>query len=107
VNSQAVEAKLERIHGHATSALELITYGFKDKDLLAMLRHLNLIVAASTPFATRNLNYIPDPIDAANLGDYQKDEAKEAGPDYDAMGNEASMDEDAPDAGMQDKGCPF
>lgn len=90
MDDKAVEAKLERIHAHATIALELITYGFKDKDLDTMRRHLNHVLAASTPFATRNLNHIPDPMD--NIGDYEKDELKEMGPDYDAMGNEASMD---------------
>lgn len=93
MNSQAVEHKLARIHWHATIALDAVKYDFKESDILLLRRKLNLILAASTPKATRNLNHIPDPIDIDNLGDYQKDEANEAGPDYDAIGNEASMDD--------------
>lgn len=107
MDDKAVEAKLERIYAHATIALELITYGFKDKDLVTMRRHLGHILAASRPYAARNLNHIPDPMDR---GDEEKEAAKEPdgseGHDYDAMGNEAGMD-DTYVPGPPTPGCPF
>lgn len=102
MDDAAVEKKLERINWNARLALEAfdITSMSDEMRRAEVMRRLGIIIAASQPFATRWLNFIPDPID--NIGDYEKDELKEMGPDYDAMGNEAGMDEDAPPTGTTD-----
>lgn len=76
MNRKAVEEKLERIHTKAELALDLIVYGFKEENLFMVKRYLNAILAASEPWATRNLNFIPDPIDE-DRGDEEKEAAKE------------------------------
>ena len=105
MDDTAVEKKLERINWNARLALEAfdITSMSDEMRRAEVMRRLGIIIAASQPFATRWLNFIPDPID--NIGDYEKDELKEMGPDYDAMGNEASMERVYPDD-IQTQGGP-
>lgn len=111
MDDQAVENKLERILWNAQRALEAFDVPDMPDDMrrIEVTRRLNIIIAASQPFATRWLNFIPDPIDQpdpANDADMDRGcREPDPGPDYDAMGLEASMDRTYPDD-IQTQGGP-